>query len=79
VIGKADIYWGLQMDLFFKGFFYQTKEYYPIEVIKNDILLYKGIRVLELKKAYFIEFLKEIIHKGWSKEKYINEFIYFIF
>ncbi len=67
--------WGLQLDLFCKGLFFQTKEYYPLSELENDLLVYNGIKVLNLKKTYFIGFLKEIIHKGWAKDKYIDGFV----
>lgn len=72
---NRDTNWGLQLDLFCKGLFFQTKEYYPLSELKNDILVYNSIKVLSLKKTYFIGFLKEIIHKGWAKDKYVDGFI----
>ncbi len=68
-------YWGLQLDLYSKGCFYQVNDFYPVELIKNDILLYRGIRVLDLRKAYTIAFLKDIVHKGWSSDTYTNAFV----
>src|ERR1035437_916681 len=72
---KSNYYWGLQLDLYCKGCFYQTNEFYPVDEIKNDILVYRGIRVLDLRKAHLIAFLKDIVHKGWSNDMYTNAFI----
>lgn len=75
LISNSNCYWGIQLDIFHKGFFYQTKEYFPIIEIQKDIIIHNGIRVLDFKKAYLIGFLKEIIHNHCSKDKYINGFI----
>jgi thymidylate kinase len=75
ILSTQKSFWGLQLDLFYKGFYYQNQEYFPVEEIKDDILLYKGVNVLDLKKAYLIGFLKEIVHKAWSKDKYIKGFV----
>lgn len=75
IINDKDQSWGLQLDLFYKGFYFQNKEYFPVEEIKNDILLYQGIKVLNINKTYLIGFLKEIVHNSWSKDKYINGFL----
>ena len=73
--GRGDKYWGLQLDILYRGFYFQNKEYFPIDLIKNDIIIHNDIRVLNLKKTYFLGFLKEIIHKGWAKDKYIKGFL----
>jgi thymidylate kinase len=68
-------YWGLQLDVFFKGFYHQGSPYYPIKKIQSDIIIYHDINVLHLRKGYYIGFLKEIIHTGKAKNKYISGFL----
>lgn len=67
--------WGVQIDIFFKGVYYKGCPYYPIKQLKNNITLHNGIKVLDIKKGYYVDFYKEIIHKGSAKEKYIKGFI----
>lgn len=67
-------YWGLQLDVFYKAFNYHSVTYYPAQTLGDFVLKHNGINVLRKDKAYFIGFLKEIIHKGWAKDKYKNEF-----
>ena len=67
-------YWGLQLDVLYKAFNYHTVTYYPSKALQSFVLKHNDINVLRKDKAYFIGFLKEIIHKGWAKDKYKNEF-----
>lgn len=67
--------WGVQIDIFFKGFIYKGIEYYPKQNIIRDIISHNDINVLRINKAYYIGFLKEVIHLGKAKDKYINGFI----
>lgn len=62
--------WGVQVDLFYKGFCHRGISYYPLANIVGDVVTYRGIKVLDLRKSYYIGFLKEIIHVGKAKEKY---------
>ncbi|WP_111709971.1 hypothetical protein [Lutibacter citreus] len=75
ILSQKNPFWGLQVDLFFKGFYFQNHEYFPIKEIRGNIFIYKGIKVLDLNKAYLIGYLKEIVHKSWSKDKYIKGFV----
>lgn len=66
--------WGVQIDIFFRGFIYKGISYYPISNISQDIIKHNGINALRIQKSYYIGFLKEIIHLGKAKEKYIRGF-----
>lgn len=66
--------WGVQIDIFFRGFIYKGISYYPISNISQDIIKHNCINVLKIQKSYYIGFLKEIIHLGKAKEKYIRGF-----
>lgn len=66
--------WGLQLDIFHKGLFYHNKAYFPVEQIKNNIIVYNNIKVLDLEVAYAIGYLKELIHTGRVKHKYLVRF-----
>lgn len=67
--------WGVQIDIFFKGFMYKGIEYYSKQNIIKDIISHNDINVLRIDKAYYIGFFKEVIHLGKAKDKYINGFI----
>ncbi len=67
--------WGVQIDVTHKVFLYKGIVYYPKELLVNRIVRYNNIKVLDEKKGYFIGFLKEIIHNGKAKEKYVTAFI----
>lgn len=66
---------GVQIDVFYKGLCYQGIEYYPIQLLRDRIIDYRGIKVLDIKKGYYVDCLKEILHLGKAKEKYIKAFI----
>jgi thymidylate kinase len=70
-----EIYWGLQIDILFKGFYYHNVPYYPIEKVMSNIIIHNGIKVLNIKKEYYIGFLKEISHVGKVKEKFVIGFL----
>lgn len=67
--------WGVQLDVFFKGFYCRGYEYFPINSLHCDIILYNGIKVLRLDKGYYVDFFKEVVHTGTVKQKYITGFI----
>lgn len=67
--------WGVQLDIFYKVFTYKGVIYYPIKNVVNDIILHNNIKVLRIQKGYYIDYLKEIIHLGKAKDKYIKGFI----
>lgn len=66
--------WGVQVDIFFKGFIYKGVSYYRTLNISKDIIQHNGINVLRIQKGYYIGFLKEVIHLGKAKDKYIRGF-----
>lgn len=72
---KYDIHWGIQIDLFFKVYHHQNTVYYPIDKIKPFIKQHNDIQVLDISEAYYINFIKEILHTGKAKEKYLEGFI----
>lgn len=67
--------WGVQIDVFYKGLCFQGIEYYPMHLMKDRVIDYRGIKVLDIKKGYYVDYLKEILHVGKAKEKYIKAFI----
>lgn len=66
---------GVQIDVFYKGLCYQGIEYYPTQLLRDRIINYKGIKVLDIKKGFYVDCLKEILHLGKAKGKYIKAFI----
>lgn len=67
--------WGVQIDVFYKGLCFQGIEYYPMHLMKDRVIDYRGIKVLDIKKGYYVDYLKEILHLGKAKEKYVKAFI----
>lgn len=43
--------------------------------MKPDIILHHGIKVLDIRVGYYLDFFKEVIHLGKVKEKYMKGFI----
>lgn len=66
--------WGVQIDVFCQGFCHHEVEYFPISYVKDSIIEYNGIKVLDERRGYYVDFLKEIIHGSKVKQKYINSF-----
>lgn len=66
--------WGVQIDIFIKGFMFKGISYYPVSNTTKDIIKHNGINVLRLQKGYYICFFKETIHLSKAKEKYIRGF-----
>ncbi|MBR5971927.1 MAG: hypothetical protein IK017_04670 [Paludibacteraceae bacterium] len=67
--------WGVQIDVTHSVFSYKGVVYYPIELLRSHVIYHNGIKVLDKNKGFFANFLKEIIHNGKAKEKYIDAFI----
>lgn len=67
--------WGVQLDFLFGGFKYKGTEYYPFQLLDGNIIDHNNIKVLNIRKGYYLDFYKEIIHNGKAKEKYIKGFI----
>lgn len=66
--------WGVQIDIFIKGFMFRGISYYPMSNASKDVIKHNGINVLRIQKGCYIGFLKEIIHLGKAKDKYIQGF-----
>lgn len=66
---------GVQLDIFYKGLCYQGIEYYPMKLMRERVIEYNGIKVLDIKKGYFVDYIKEVLHLGKAKEKYLKAFI----
>lgn len=70
-----NICWGLQIDIFHRGFYYKGKKYYSKKSVQKYIIKHNDIKVLSIDKANYIGFLKEIIHNNTAKEKYTKGFL----
>ena len=66
---------GVQLDIFYKGLCFQGIEYYPMKLMRERIIEYNGIKVLDINKGYYVDFIKEVLHLGEAKEKYLKAFI----
>ena len=66
---------GIQLDVFYRGLCYQGIEYYPMQLMRERIIEYHGIKVLDINKGYYVDFIKEILHLGKAREKYLQAFI----
>ena len=66
---------GVQLDIFYKGLCYQGIEYYPMKRMRERVIEYNGIKVLDIKKGYYVDYIKEVLHLGKAKEKYLKAFI----
>ncbi len=66
---------GVQIDIFYKGLCYKGIEYYPMSLMCKRIIDYRGIKVLDIKKGYYVDYIKEILHLGKAKEKYLKAFL----
>lgn len=65
--------WGVQIDL--EDFKYKGIDYYPLPLLREWVIDYHGIKVLEHQKGYCLDFFKEILHNGKAKDKYIKGFV----
>lgn len=67
--------WGVQIDLQ-KTFLHKCQSYYNPNFFIDNIYVHNGIvRVLNTCEGYYVGFLKELIHTGQIKEKYVTGFI----
>lgn len=65
--------WGVQIDLFYKGFCYRGVPYYPLNNLPNYISYHNHIvKILDKHQGYCIGFFKDVIHNGRAKDKYIH-------
>ena len=67
--------WGVQIDFFFGGLHYRGVTYFPVKALLPQVIEHNGIRVLELVRGYYVDYLKEILHNGKAKEKYVQAFL----
>ena len=67
--------WGVQIDVLEGGLFYRGIAYYPYIDLSRFVTIYNGIKVLDINKGFYIDYIKEIIHNGRAKEKYRNVFL----
>ena len=67
--------WGVQIDVFYRGFRYRGCEYYPICYLKKFVIDYNSVKVLSLEKGFYVDFFKEVLHTGKVKEKYVDAFL----
>lgn len=67
--------WGIQIDVLIDGLSYQGIQYFPIDKLKNHIILHNEIRVLEQQYGYYANFFKEMLHNGHVKIKYGEAFL----
>lgn len=63
---------GIQIDIFVGNIYFQNKKMIDEDSIKNNIVSYNGIRVLEDKFANLISLIKEITNNGKCKYKFIT-------
>lgn len=66
---------GVQIDIFYKGLCYKGVEYYPMRLMRERIITYNDIKVLDIKKGYYVDYIKEVLHLGRAKEKYLKAFL----
>lgn len=67
--------WGVQIDVLEGGLFYRGIAYYPYIDLFRFVTRYKGIKVLDINKGFYVDYIKEILHNGRAKEKYRNAFL----
>lgn len=73
--GTENEFWGVQIDIFFKGFCHHNVSYFPVDFVRDFIMEHNGIKVLNASRSKYIGFLKEVIHNAKVKDKYINGFV----
>lgn len=66
--------WGVQIDIFCNAFCHHGVVYFPVSLVKNSVIDYNGIKVLDENRGYYVDFLKEVIHGVEVKQKYIDAF-----
>lgn len=67
--------WGVQIDFFGKKHVHKGAGYYPVEYLRDAIKLHNGIKVLDIKTGYYVDYLKESVHILRAKEKYAKGFL----
>lgn len=66
--------WGVQFDII-TGFYHKDSIYYPLDFLKDDIILHNQIvKVLKKEVGYYVDFLKELTHIETIKDKYVEGF-----
>jgi thymidylate kinase len=67
-----DISWGIMIDVIYEEFYYMDKIYLPSKWIRFFTIKHNEINVNDLGFSYLAGFLKELIHNGVVKEKYLT-------
>jgi len=65
--------WGIMIDVIYEEFYYMDKIYLPSKWIRFFTTKHNGINVNELGFSYLAGFLKELIHNGVVKDKYLTK------
>lgn len=69
-------FWGVQIDVSYKGFCYRGVSYFPTDRLCQDIIVHNGIvQVLEEHRGFYVDYFKEVIHNGKVKAKYANALV----
>lgn len=64
--------WGVQIDIYYKGLCYRGVPYFPVDRLRNNLIMHNGIvRVLEESRGFYLDYFKEVVHNGKVKEKYV--------
>ena len=64
--------WGIMIDVIYEEFYYMDKIYLPSKWIRFFTTKHNEINVNDLGFSYLAGFLKELIHNGVVKEKYLT-------
>lgn len=67
--------WGVQIDAPYQGLCHKGTQFFPLEKLQPYIINHNGVRVLDIRKGFYVGFLKEILHLGKAKDKYVIGFI----
>lgn len=62
--------WGVQVDILRDGLHFKGVSYYPLAKLCKHVIRHNGIKVVNCEYGFFVDYFKEIIHKGKAKEKY---------
>ena len=46
-----------------------------MKLMRERVIEYNGIKVLDIKKGYYVHFINEVLHLGKAKEKYLKAFV----
>lgn len=63
--------WGIMIDVIFDEFYYKDKIYFPSKWVWSIRKNHNGIIVNDIGFSYLAGFLKELLHKGFIKDRYL--------